>query len=66
MEQISEFIQDGQVHEHELDEALETFDIDEILESEIKGILNEVTKTKITFQAIQNSRRYLSNANVKG
>ncbi|MBP5977006.1 hypothetical protein HW132_30870 [Brasilonema sp. CT11] len=61
MEQISEFIQDTQVNEHELDESLEEFDIDEILESEIKTILNDVTKTKITFQSIQNSRRYLKN-----
>ncbi|MBP5976629.1 hypothetical protein HW132_28830 [Brasilonema sp. CT11] len=61
MEQISEFIQDGQVNEHELDEVLEEFDIDELLENEIKAILTDVTKTKITFQAIQNSRRYLSN-----
>lgn len=61
MEQISEFIQHGQVNEQELDEGLEEFDIDELLESEIKNILNDVTKTKITFQAIQNSRRYLNN-----
>lgn len=60
MEQINQHIQNAQVDETGLDDALEDFDIDEILENEIKTVLHEVTKTKILYQSIQNSRRYFN------
>ena len=61
MEQISQFINGAIPDDKQLSDSLEEFDIDEILENELKDILLQVTRVQIMYQAIRNSRRYLKN-----